>query len=178
MLNGSIADRLGTGNTSMHSSPNSRKRPTKLNVSGVISPLDIGLSQTQLLREDLPYLSPVYETRTPSPSASRKFEHVLDRKSNGTSDKIAAAAIVHSTSPLQHKQVNGSSQLQNKPNSGPTKTNGHTRGAKSESGAPAATWQKAGGKKKKLVASDNVSGNNNNSLSEKMPRKESDRKGG
>lgn len=164
--------------TGMHMSPVSRKRPVRQVQNGVVSPLDIGLSQSELLREDLPYLSPVYETRTPSPSTNRKFEHVFEQKINGVITKKSAENS-NNTSPTLQKSALNINQSQSKQISPPNKANGHSRGAKSEGGS-SNTWQKAGGKKKKAALSDNVANANANghSLTEKMPRKESERKGG
>ncbi|CAG8955778.1 hypothetical protein HYFRA_00011647 [Hymenoscyphus fraxineus] len=67
-------------------SPNSRNRLARQN--GGMSPLDIGAGHHDGLREELPHLSPVYETLTPSPTANRKFEPLSDHKSSRVSMKI------------------------------------------------------------------------------------------
>ena len=160
---------------SFSTSPNTWKRSARQLQNGVMSPLDISLSQSELTREDLPFLSPVYETRTPSPSANRKFDHVLEQKINGVPGKKANDTV--KTSPTLQRSTLNTNQLQSKESAPANKANGHTRNAKSEGGS-SSSWQKAGGKKKKAGTSDNSAITNGQSMSEKMPHKESERKGG
>lgn len=169
--NGLVTDH-GNGNSASRSSPNSRKRQTRPMQNGGVSPLDIGLSQSELLREDLPFLSPVYETRTPSPRSSRKFESAMDRKVG-----IPSKTSEESTATLPAPQKLAPLPNPNKQSLAPNKTNGHARGSKSEGGNSNA-WQKAGSKKKKCMAAEPSPAGQGQPLNEKPHKKESERRGG
>lgn len=153
-----------------------------------IAPLDLAIGDRRPIGPDVSLLSPVYETRTPSPTVARKLEGKLDRpgnalhgeqkKSNWTKTSPVEGGNGPESSPETQRHAKGS-RLGNQP----AKTNGangHTR-VVSESG-----WQKAGKNKKKGA------GNNNNSNSqqqqqqqpqqpvqaEQPPKRDSERKGG
>jgi hypothetical protein len=156
-------------------SPNTRNRLARQAQNGGMSPLDISTGQNEHLRDDLPHLSPVYETRTPSPTANRKFEPGMDRLANGfasnsTDEKQQPKAPRRSETPAG-----------NQSNQSPTtlKSNGHTRSAKSESAA-AGSWQKIPKSKKKSAGpgTDAKSIGNGQPFSEKLPNNDSERKGG
>lgn len=160
-------------NGTLRLSPNTRNRLARQAQNGGMSPLDISTSQNEHMRDDLPHLSPVYETRTPSPTANRKFEPGMDRKANGmaskpTEEKQQSLKTAQSVIPVG----NQSSQS-------PTtsKSNGHTRAAKSESAATS-NWQKIPKGKKKNAGSDVKSNGNGQPFSEKLPSNDSERKGG
>lgn len=174
-------------------SPNSRNRLARQN--GGMSPLDIGAGHHDSLREELPHLSPVYETRTPSPTTNRKLEPGMDRKSSFVSMKITGDS----------KEINRTEQkldkLEQKPDKFENKSikteqkpgftnghqakqtttlqkpNGHTRASKSEGGS-SGTWQKIPKSKKKGNATDMKSSLNGQPQREKLPSNESERKGG
>jgi len=123
-------------------SPNARSRM----VHGGMSPLDIGLSQHEG-REDLQrHLSPVLETQTPSPTANRKFEPGVDRKSSVISVVMKDEKAESSKPPSKLGPINGNQLKQTTAQQ--KAANGHTRGAKSE-GSPIKTWQKVQAPKKK-----------------------------
>jgi hypothetical protein len=155
-------------------SPNTRNRLARQAQNGGMSPLDIGLGQGEgrdILREDVPHLSPVYETRTPSPTANRKFEPVMDRKFKGSSSKDKEGNPESSLAPskLGLANTNQIKQLAE------PKVNGHTRAVKSE-GSPG-SWQKIS-KGKKKGPSETKNSPNGQPQMEKQPLKDSERKGG
>jgi hypothetical protein len=155
-------------------SPNTRNRLARQAQNGGMSPLDIGIGQNENPRDDLPHLSPVYETRTPSPTVNRKFEPGIDRKANGVASK-----------PTEEKQENLKAAQkpghlasnQSKQALATSKSNGHTRASKSESAAPG-NWQKIPKGKKKGAGPDTKSAGNGQPFSEKLPADDSERKGG
>ena len=115
-------------------SPNSRLRNARQVQNGGVSPLDIGAGPADV---DLSNLSPVYETRTPSPTANRKFEPSPSRsmQTNGfTSDESSTTP-----KPIKLAPLNGFAFAP--PTSTSPSPNGHTRAAKSE-GNGLGTWQK------------------------------------
>jgi len=146
-------------NGTLRLSPNSRNQFARQN--GGMSPLDIG-SNLYEGREDLPHLSPVYETASPSPTANRKFEPTFDRQAipstlNLRDEKMNSFRSGSKLTPTNGNQIKHAATE--------PKTNGHIRGSKSEGGA-AGSWQKISKNKKKGESS------------EKPPRFESERKGG
>lgn len=151
-------------------SPNTRNRTNRQN--GGVSPLDIGPSQNEFIRDDIPHLSPVYEHRSPSPTTSRKFEGSTTMARNGVSPPKTSTA----TSSLALKLALSNSTQQSSTDSAP-KSNGHTRGAKSEGGTGSGNWQKILKTKKKTQASDPKS-SQTQAHSEQKPKNDSERKGG
>jgi hypothetical protein len=163
-------------------SPNGRLRHNRLPQNGGVSPLDIGPSQQDLLRDDFPHLSPVYEAQSPSPTTNRKLDLNPDKaqkeyfsssqpktsESNAalkfalanSSQKPASAAVTAAVATVAPKQ------------------NGHTRASKSEGSGPN-TWQKIPKGKKKGQAQDQKSGTSGKEPhNEKAPKNENERKGG
>jgi hypothetical protein len=181
IANGASPHQLNTPNGFSHDqvsgaprlSPNTRNRLARQAQNGGMSPLDIGLGQGEVVREDLPHLSPVYETRTPSPTANRKFEPVLDRKlkESSSNDNEGKPSSVVSSSKLGPGDINQVTQA-----TAELKLNGHTRAVKSE-GSPG-SWQKISKGKKKGAPSETRSAPTGQSQSEKQPSKVSERKGG
>jgi len=153
-------------------SPNSRTRLALQVQNGGMSPLDIGMSQNEVHRDDLPHLSPVYETRTPSPTANRKFEPGLDRKSSTTTIKGEKAEASKPGSKLGPANGNQMKQV-----TSDVKSNGHTRGSKSE-GNGLGNWQKIPKNKKKGGLSEVKSTAQGQVHGEKPPNDNSERKGG
>jgi hypothetical protein len=155
-------------------SPNTRNRLARQAQNGGMSPLDIGIGQNENVRDDLPHLSPVYETRTPSPTANRKFEPGMDKKINGlpsksTEEKQENLKVIQKPGPLasnQPKQAVATS-----------KPTGHTRSSKSESAAPG-NWQKIPKGKKKGTGTETKSTGNGQPFGERLPSIDSERKGG
>ena len=146
-------------NSTLRLSPNSRNQFARQN--GGMSPLDIG-SNFYDGRDDLPHLSPVYETASPSPTANRRFEPVIDRETIPPTSDLRNEKIDFFKSGSKLTPTNGN---QVKHVTTEPKTNGHVRGSKSEGGA-AGSWQKITKNKKKGESS------------EKPPKFESERKGG
>lgn len=181
VVNGVSPHQLSTPNNFSHDqvngasrlSPNTRNRLARQVQNGGMSPLDIGLGQSEILRDDLPHLSPVYETRTPSPTANRKFEPVIDRKlqGSGSNDKEGQSESSLASSKLGPANTNQVRQSSSEP-----KLNGHTRAVKSEGSS--GSWQKISKSKKKVPSSEMKSAPNGQPQIEKQPIKDSERKGG
>ncbi|KAH6674675.1 zinc finger protein-like protein [Halenospora varia] len=153
-------------------SPNSRNRLARQN--GGMSPLDIGSGHIENLREELPHLSPVYETRTPSPTANRKFEAMPERKLarfplTTQDDNNGLAQATQNLTLSNGSHINQTGAVQ--------KPNGHTRASKSEGGGPG-SWQKIPKGKKKGAVADLKASVNGQAHSEKPPSNDFDRKGG
>ncbi|RFU32388.1 hypothetical protein B7463_g3955, partial [Scytalidium lignicola] len=157
-------------NSNSRPSPNPRNRLARQPQNGGVSPLDIGVGQNDVFRDEASYLSPVYEIKTPSPTTTRKFESSFERKlsMNGAGVKDMKGE--------PHRTATKPSGV-NSPSSPTVKANGHTRGSKSETG-PFGTWQKIPKNKKKGQAGDLKGPANGQSHSEKPPHNESERKGG
>lgn len=176
--------------TSIHSrlSPSARQRLTsRQGQNGVIAPLDLAITENRMdnpLGADLAHLSPVYETRTPSPTVVRRFSgfgrsdkstvqlEKIDTKvprSEGTQSASKADDLPSRPQEGQkvHKQHKTSKHAHGLSGS---KESGHTRAAKSESDN---AWQKAGKGKKKAPNGLAQQGH-----SEQLPLQESERKGG
>jgi len=143
-------------------SPSARQRlASRQQHSGAIAPLDLAVSGENFKQApDTALLSPVYETRTPSPTVIRsEYLSKNDAKATATEGKSEQSKVTSAPnrpSPLTQR---------------PTNQNGHTRGAKSENDS---SWQKAGKGKKK-------GGNHNPQQSghaEPQPKNASERRGG
>ena len=161
-------------NGTLRLSPNTRNRLARQAQNGGMSPLDISTGQNEHIRDDLPHLSPVYETRTPSPTANRKFEPGMDRKANGFTSNSTDDKQQNSKA-LQRSGTPAGNQSNQSPTT--SKSNGHTRSAKSESAATG-SWQKIPKGKKKSAGTDAKSNGNGQPFSEKLPSNDSERKGG
>jgi hypothetical protein len=98
----------------------------------------------------------------------------MDRKANG----IPSKSTEEKHDNFKATQKSGS-PVGNQPKQSLTasKTNGHTRSAKSESAA-AGNWQRIPKGKKKGVGTDAKSNGTGQPLSEKLPSNDSERKGG
>ncbi|KUJ09281.1 uncharacterized protein LY89DRAFT_282298 [Mollisia scopiformis] len=149
-------------------SPNSRNRLARQN--GGMSPLDIGTGNNEILRDDLPHLSPVYETRTPSPTTTRKFDP-LGQKANGLPSRGAEGKPGPLNTTPKPISTNGTQVMQGSPVS---KANGHTRASKSEGASGA--WQKIQKGKRKGPAE--MKNGEIPVQSERLPTQDSERKGG
>ncbi|KAI9047078.1 hypothetical protein LZ554_009151 [Drepanopeziza brunnea f. sp. 'monogermtubi'] len=162
---------------SLRLSPNGRNRSTRQN--GGVSPLDLAQIQDHT-RDDLNHLSPVYETRSPSPTANRKFEPV-ERKITGTTNgatwKGAELYAKFENAGPKSGQSNGQSNGQinglHSDQAAISKVNGHTRASKSE--GTAGNWQKITKSKKKAEGKSIGEGH---PQSEKFPAHVNERKGG
>ncbi|OAR01325.1 hypothetical protein LLEC1_05283 [Akanthomyces lecanii] len=160
-------------------SASSRQRASARNTSsGLIAPLDLATGDNRLNKAsmaDMAHLSPVYETRTPSPTAHRKNDsgsaHDMSLRPKHGGGSEAKKSPVTDKHPASHDGPKGKNQKSNQAaqRSNPPRENGHVRGAKSESDGG---WQKAGRKKKAS------SGLNVSSHGEQPPKNESERKGG
>ncbi|KAI9792505.1 MAG: hypothetical protein M1835_007790 [Candelina submexicana] len=172
------------GNLSPRSSPNMRQRASRrvslLPVAGV-PPLDITKSTRELPHESasngLPLLSPVPETRTPSPSANRKPDAPKMQGADGV--VIPSENRTKDSEPSTTQGVANGKQLRTeafakKPNG--AASNGHTKGTTNGIGGQS-SWQKTTRKRARSNASKKA-GNQIKSQAEPLPEKESERKGG
>lgn len=161
-------------NGTLRLSPSTRNRLARQAQNGGMSPLDISTGQNEHIRDDLPHLSPVYETRTPSPTANRKFEPGMSSKASGFPSKLTEQKQENSKA----AQKSGS-PVDNQSKQSPTtsKPNGHTRSVKSESAAPG-NWQRIPKGKKKSGGIDPKSSGTGQAFSEKLPSNDFERKGG
>ncbi|RDL41590.1 PAP substrate-binding protein [Venustampulla echinocandica] len=170
LVNGLAA--TDSGNIPPRLSPNSRNRMARQN--GGMSPLDIGAGHNDGVRDDLPHLSPVYETRTPSPTANRKFEAGLERKAKGLHSKVKDE--YEEVQSFKQKTAHAT-ENQAKQTAAVPKVNGHTRASKSEGGGPG-IWQKIPKGKKKGPGAESKNSPSGQLYSEKLPSIDSERKGG
>ncbi|KAI9719624.1 MAG: hypothetical protein M1812_003395 [Candelaria pacifica] len=173
-----------TGNVSPRSSPNMRQRASRrvslLPVGGV-PPLDITKTTRELSAESasngLPLLSPVPETRTPSPSANRKSDTSKVQRPNGiispSENKTKDSRPVPTQTSVNGKQPQ-TEALMKKPNG--TASNGTIKGNANGAGGQG-SWQKTTRKRARSNASKK-SANQAKSQAEPLPEKESERKGG
>lgn len=159
------------GNGAIKLSPNSRNRLGRQVPNGGMSPLDIGFGHIENQRDDAPHLSPVYEARTPSPTANRKFEPGLDRKPNGSSFNMRDEKFKVGSKP----NATSGNQMKHSPTD--SNVNGHTRASKSEGGG-SGNWQKIPKNKKKGPIADSRVSLQSQAYSEKPPNNDSERKGG
>jgi hypothetical protein len=163
---------------------NGRQRTTRQQPSGGVQPLDIGPSQAELLRDDVTHLSPVYETRSPSPTASRKVDLNLETGRRNVPAGMQNTKGGDSNNALKFALSNSSLKAPiNQSQASPApKSNGHTRAAKSDGGSSSSIlkWQQPKNRKKGQVQGQTAEpkGGPVQGLSEKIPVKDSDRKGG
>ncbi|KAG6003157.1 hypothetical protein E4U21_002311 [Claviceps maximensis] len=166
-------------------SPSARQRlMSRQPQNGIIAPLDLAIGDGRvgnkpMTMEASPHLSPVYETRTPSPSTFRK-----------PGNEAVSATWLYSKPPTNVERNNGTktaadiapskdwSQSQKPPNCSTSKSpvlreSGHVRSAKSEGNDG---WQKAAGKGKKKGS--NAACATQSSYAEVAPKDEAERKGG
>jgi Cid1 family poly A polymerase len=155
--------------------PSKGNRSSRQSQNGAMSPLDIGPGQSEALRDEFPHLSPVYETHTPSPTANRKFEPILDNARAESKPTLQTGG--NESKPALKLALSNSTKGNQKQNS-VAMPNGHTRAAKSEGSGPG-TWQKIPKSKKKGNASDQNSGLiGDQNISEQIPGIDFERKGG
>lgn len=149
--------------------------------SPLIAQLDLA-TETNLQVNDLHHLSPVYETKSPSPSFTRKVELPLGDNSSRTmlpnKQEVLPdfrALQLKPTTEVQTPEIEGFSQSNTRVNS-LARENGHLRGAKSESDNSGANgpWQKSRGRKR----ASEKGRSEVPSQSEQPPKNDADRKGG
>jgi hypothetical protein len=178
---------VGSNTTASKPAPNGHARPSGRNAQGgMIAPLDLAIADGRMSKgpmTDMAHLSPVYETRTPSPTTFRKSDATAAGQSKtpvqhvgkppGVDGDKTSSAERTPAGQASQKPARGQANLNpsQRPNAANApRENGHVRGAKSESDGG---WQKAGKGKKK--AAPLLSGPNHG---EQLPKFESERKGG
>lgn len=156
-------------------SPNESQRLARQPPASGMSSLDLTGSHDNK-KEDISHLSPVYETRSPSPSTTRKFE--TDAKDNGVSSKQSERRTEKPALPKQLQKNGPSNSQQKQTNAAPPKANGHTRSAKSEGGM-SGQWQQMPIKKNKKTGSTNSKSTVGvQTTGEQLPKHNGERKGG
>lgn len=170
----------GNAQTGGKQSQSGRQRGSSRNTSsGLIAPLDLAIGDNRINKAsmvDMAHLSPVYETRTPSPTTHRKTDSgnakdlpLRPSAKNAANEAKRPPANDKSTGNQEGQKPKNARSNAPAPRSNPPRENGHVRGAKSESDGG---WQKAG-RKKKAPSGLNVTSN-----SEQLPKNEAERKGG
>ncbi|KAL1841057.1 hypothetical protein VTJ49DRAFT_7441 [Mycothermus thermophilus] len=157
-----------------------------------LAPLDLATSE-YVAHQDFPHLSPVYENRTPSPTASRRFEPSPivhspgvspakefpkgpSKSGSGSSNGGNNSRTPNSSSSRQQQQDSTTrSPAHEQRINGLVRENGHVRAAKSQTDSFSG-WQKS--KSRKKGASDLKHAANGFPQSEVPPKNEADRKGG
>lgn len=164
-------------------SPSGRqKMPSRPVQNGVIAPLDLATGGSRVnghgLAIDAQHLSPINETRSPSPTTIRKGDHPIPSRTARPSNLAEEAKS--STQQLPGMTVRaaaaGPSSQAAKVNG--IRENGHVRGAKSESLSGEGGWQKATKSRKKGAEARNAGTGSGSGSSEQPPQHEADRKGG
>lgn len=165
--------------------PHNRQRVMSRQQQNVIAPLDLAIGDHSVV-QDLQHLSPVYETRTPSPTVVRRFENsathdkpVFPPASSGHKEARPDPPKSSQKSPLEGgpaltKKESVSGNVPHPRINGITRENGHVRAAKSESDHPSG-WQKPKSRKKQADLKNAAIGH---PQSEQPPKNEADRKGG
>ncbi|KAL8386885.1 hypothetical protein RB595_010315 [Gaeumannomyces hyphopodioides] len=164
--------------------------------NGIIAPLDLAVPQGALL-PDVTHLSPVYETRTPSPTMVRKFDGPAAHGLGGANGERPSPPVVVSSKDFQ----SDASKAKTRPENGvqPPRATGNGHGSPKDSGQAripsridtavpnggnidsasasggGSGWQKTKSRKK---PSDTKSLTNGLSHGEQLPKNEADRKGG
>lgn len=169
-------------------SPMSRQRAVSRQQQNGIAPLDLAVADH--FSPEMQHLSPVYETRTPSPTVTRRFD---GQATNGTPTPVPTAGghrdgqlhkdtpkSQQKTSPTEthakneHQPHHGHQKHHPRVNGIASRENGHVRAAKSESDH-ASGWQKPKSRKKGGDAKNAAS---NQSHGETPPKNDAERKGG
>ncbi|KAI0458084.1 hypothetical protein F5B21DRAFT_39355 [Xylaria acuta] len=172
-----------------HAAPPGRLPPTLQRFprpmpSPLIAQLDLA-TENSLQANDLHHLSPVYETKSPSPNFTRKLElpmgessgrtaHPTQRRREGAPE--LGRSHPKSSAESTTAEAEGSSHSNPRIN-GLMRETGHVRGAKSESDNSTANnaWQKPRGRKR---VNDLKGRSDVFSQSEQPPKNDADRKGG
>ncbi|GJC97333.1 hypothetical protein ColKHC_06159 [Colletotrichum higginsianum] len=159
-----------------------RQRAMSRQQSGVIAPLDLATRDNRInghqLSIDAQHLSPINETRSPSPTVGSTASHSKQAQSSAQSPKRLSTSTQRSVQVATQSQAQTSSQAPTQsPKVNGIRENGHTRGVKSESHGPEGTWQKATKGRRKGADAKNQQGGGF-VPSEQPPKHEADRKGG
>lgn len=157
-----------------------------------LAPLDLATGD-YAAHQDMPHLSPVYEHRTPSPTAIRKFEppngaqsptklgSVKEYKEYRTEfskpvQKVTTVKPPPTGPSVRQQDPTSRSPVQEQRINGLAKENGHVRAAKNQTESFNGGWQKP--KIRKKGVADLKQTVNGFSQSEQPPKNEADRKGG
>ncbi|KAI0487623.1 hypothetical protein F4859DRAFT_264072 [Xylaria cf. heliscus] len=163
--------------------PAALQRFARQTPSPLIAQLDLA-TENRLQANDLHHLSPVYETKSPSPNFTRKLElpvgessgrtaHPTQRRREGASESGRSQPKSSAQSATAEAEVSSHST----PRINGVKETSHARSAKSENDNSAANnqWQKSQRRKR---VNDPKGRNDTSSQSEQPPKNDADRKGG
>ncbi|KAL2016174.1 hypothetical protein VTK56DRAFT_4092 [Thermocarpiscus australiensis] len=141
-----------------------------------------------VVRADFPHLSPVYETRTPSPTVARKYEPPAGGQSprlgsakefrsdfSKATQKTPAVKPPAAGPPVRQHDATNRSPVQDQRANGIGKEAGHARAATNQTDSLGG-WQKSKPRKKGLADLKNAA--NGSAHSEQPPKNDADRKGG
>ncbi|KAK5656387.1 hypothetical protein OQA88_4768 [Cercophora sp. LCS_1] len=172
------------GSSGFQSPPAGRSQGMSRQHQNGITPLDLATGDFTAV-QDMQHLSPVYENRTPSPTAVRRFDSQTVVQSPGATVDRARADVVKgapkpaptgpsakhdgsSRSPVLDSRLNGAVN-------GAARENGHVRGSKSQS-ENIGGWQKQ--KPRKKGSAETKGAANESAHREQLPKNDADRKGG
>ncbi|OCK77097.1 hypothetical protein K432DRAFT_418835 [Lepidopterella palustris CBS 459.81] len=172
----------GSANNSADASPTRNQQQWRSNqFSNGITPLDAAKASRappqEIKSATLPLLSPVFETRTPSPTISRQLDFIKQPLVNGTG---ARSHENIQKSPIRPPPTPKDNNKSNQPKKdGPV--NDRSTKASPSGINQASTWQQTGQKrrtKKPKSATNQKLSNETKTQGEPLPANESDRKGG
>jgi len=174
---------VGEGSSSSSgfaSPPVNRSRIISRQQQNGIAPLDLATGDFTVAQDIQQHLSPVYEHRTPSPTAVRRFDVPpvaqipLTLKDPRTESSKLSQKSPPTGPAMKHDSANRSPILDSRANGVP-RENGHVRGAKSQAEAVNG-WQRQKARKKGVA--DLKSAANGFAHGEQLPKNDADRKGG
>jgi DNA polymerase sigma len=176
-MNGETSSNGVTGFTS---TPVNRSRIISRQQQNGIAPLDLATGDFTVAQDIQQHLSPVYEHRTPSPTAVRRFDvpPVAQPPLVLKDQRPDPSRLNQKTPPtgpaMKYDPSNRSPPLDPRASSGP-RENGHVRGVKSQAESTN-SWQRPKARKKGVA--DLKSAANGFPHGEQLPKNDADRKGG
>ncbi|KAK0656261.1 hypothetical protein B0T16DRAFT_316676 [Cercophora newfieldiana] len=173
-------DGSSNGVPGFSSPPTNRSRIISRQQQNGIAPLDLATGDFTVAQDIQQHLSPVYEHRTPSPTAVRRFDvppvaqpH-LGLKDHRT-EPSRSSQKTPPTGPAPKYDSSSRSPPLDSRTSGVPRENGHVRGIKGQA-ETANSWQRQ--KTRKKGVADLKSAANSFAHGEQLPKNDADRKGG
>jgi hypothetical protein len=169
-----------TGVPGFSSPPVNRSRIISRQQQNGIAPLDLATGDFTVAQDIQQHLSPVYEHRTPSPTAVRRFDvpPIAPPPLVLRDQRPDPSRLNQKTPPtgptMKYDSSNRSPPLDPRASSGP-RENGHVRGVKSQAESTN-SWQRP--KARKKAVADLKSAANGFPYGEQLPKNDADRKGG
>ncbi|KAK0632179.1 hypothetical protein B0T14DRAFT_490580 [Immersiella caudata] len=170
----------GSGIPGFSSPPVNRSRIISRQQQNGIAPLDLATGDFTVAQDIQQHLSPVYEHRTPSPTAVRRFDvPPVGQPPLALKDQRPDPSRPSQKTPpvgpaMKYDSSNRSPPLDSRV-SGGSRENGHLRGVKSQA-EPANSWQRPKARKKGVA--DLKGAANGFAHGEQQPKNDADRKGG